>query len=158
MQDYSASVSQQVAESADRTREQAAQRAQQAKDTMVSFVNEQPLICAAIGLAVGAAIAAMIPSTETEDELMGEASDSVKDAVGKVASDQFETAKTAATRVAQEAKNVAEREGLTPAAAVEAARNIGDKLKTVVSETGAAGKSEIREFADAKDKTSFKTH
>src|SRR5204862_6902534 len=111
-----------------------------------------------VGRAVGGSIGAEIPSTKTEGELMGEASDSVKDAVGQVASDQFETAKAAATRVAQEAKNVAEREVLTPAAAVEAARNIGDKIKTVVSETGAAGKSQVREFTDAHDKTGSKTH
>jgi len=153
VQEYSASIGEQVTDTADRTRQQTMRAAQQTKDTLVSFVNEQPLLCAAIGLAVGAAIAAALPSTETEDELMGEASDAVKEAVSETASDQFATAKAAATRVAQEAKSVAEREGLTPAAAVDAAKNLGEKVKTVVSEAGTAGKSEVREFASTNNKT-----
>ena len=41
-------------------------------------------------------------------------------------------------RVAQDAKSAAEREGLTPAAAADAARSIGDKVKRAVTEAGAS--------------------
>lgn len=42
------------------------------------MLDEQPLLLGLLGLAAGAAIAAALPSTETEDEWMGEASDEAK--------------------------------------------------------------------------------
>lgn len=42
------------------------------------FCREQPLIVAGLGLAIGAAIGAMLPATRMEDELVGDASDEVK--------------------------------------------------------------------------------
>jgi hypothetical protein len=153
VQDYSTAVGRQVSESADMARGQAVRAATQAKDAAKSLINEQPLLCAALGLAVGAAIAAMLPQTETEDQLMGEASDSVKKAVGEVASEQLETVKTAAGNVAEEAKAAAEREGLTPAGAADVARNVGEKIKQVVADTGAVAGSEVRDFTKPVDRT-----
>jgi Protein of unknown function (DUF3618) len=148
VQDYSAAVSEQIADGADRATRQTRRSAQQAKESLISFVHEQPLVSAAIGLAVGAAIAAVLPKTETEDELMGERSDSVKDAVAEVASDQFQKAKTAAGNVAQEALDAAQREGLGPSQAADAARQLSEKVKTVASDTKAAADTEVRDFAE----------
>lgn len=39
------------------------------------LLKEQPLVMAALGIALGAAIGAMLPSTRKEDELLGDASD-----------------------------------------------------------------------------------
>jgi ElaB/YqjD/DUF883 family membrane-anchored ribosome-binding protein len=152
VQDYSAAVSDQVAEGAERATRQTLRSAQQAKDSLTSFVHEQPLVSAAIGLAVGAAIAAVLPKTKTEDEFMGETSDSVKDAMGEVASDQFQKAKTAAGSVAREASNAAQREGLGPSQAADAVRQLGEKIKTVASDTKAAAETEVRDFADKADR------
>jgi hypothetical protein len=69
---------------------------------------------------------------------MGPASEAVKGAVGEAASESVEAAKSAAGRVAQNAIGAAEREGLTPAAAADTARNIGDKVKRAVSEADAS--------------------
>jgi ElaB/YqjD/DUF883 family membrane-anchored ribosome-binding protein len=151
-QEYSGAIRQQVADTAGQTKEQAVRAARQAKDSAKSFVNEQPLVAAAIGLAIGAAIAALLPKTETEDELMGEASDAIKGAVGEAASEQLKTAKQAATSVMQEAKGVAEREGLTPAGAADIARNVGEKVKRVVGEMGSAAESQVREMAGTQNK------
>jgi ElaB/YqjD/DUF883 family membrane-anchored ribosome-binding protein len=140
--DLSSSVGEQVAETAD----EATRVARQAKHAAASFINEQPLLCAAIGLAIGAAIGAMIPSTEAEDELMGETSDAVKDAVGEVASEELETVKEAAGKVAEEAKSAAEREGLTASAAADIAASVGEKLKRVVTETGETASNQVRDF------------
>lgn len=49
-----------------------AQRARSGFDTLL---NEQPLVLGAIGVAVGAALAAALPPTPQEDRLMGRASD-----------------------------------------------------------------------------------
>lgn len=42
------------------------------------FCKEQPLVVAGLGLALGAALGAMLPATRMEDELVGDASDQVK--------------------------------------------------------------------------------
>jgi hypothetical protein len=60
---------------------------------------------------------------------MGSASDAVKGAVGEAALERVEAAKVAAGQVAQNAKSAAERAGLTPAAAADAAGSIGGKVK-----------------------------
>jgi ElaB/YqjD/DUF883 family membrane-anchored ribosome-binding protein len=142
VQNLGASVQKQMSQSVQQARRQTAETARQVKEQVTSFVNEQPVLCAALGLAAGAALAAVLPATETEHELMGPASDAVKGAVGEAASESVEAAKSAAGRVAQNAIGAAEREGLTPAAAADAARNIADKVKRAVSE---AGTSEIDE-------------
>jgi len=147
VQGYSSSMAGQLADSAAGARQQVTRASQQAKESAASFIDQQPLLAAAIGLAVGAAIAALIPSTKTEDELMGEASDAVKGAVGEAASEQFQTAKEAAGKVAAQAKSAAENEGLMPSAAADIARNVGEKIKRVVTETGTAADSEVRDLA-----------
>jgi hypothetical protein len=148
VQEYSAAVRGQVAGTATRTKRQARHAAHQVKNTATSFINERPLLCAAIGIALGAAIAAALPSTETEDELMGDASDAVKDKAGEVASEQYETAKTAAGKVAQQAMASAMGEGVTAFSAEEATRGLVEKVKRVVTEAASAGASEIREKLD----------
>jgi hypothetical protein len=62
------------------------------------FCREQPLVAAGIGIAIGAAIGAMLPSTETEDRLMGEASDEAKQRAKDMAVEQAEKAKAAVER------------------------------------------------------------
>jgi hypothetical protein len=91
------------------------------REQATSFVDEQPFLCATLGLAAGAALAAVFRSTKAEHELMGSASDSVKEAVGEAASESVEAAKSAAGRVTQDAIDAAKREGLTPAAAADTA-------------------------------------
>lgn len=132
--------------------QQASEAGRRATDRTTAFVNEQPLLVAAIGLAVGAAFAALLPPTRTEDELMGSTSDAVKKAAGSVASEQLSQAKSAAGRVADEAANIAEREGLTVSAAVDAVKQVNEKVKHVVAKTAQAGKSEL------KDLTKTSTH
>jgi ElaB/YqjD/DUF883 family membrane-anchored ribosome-binding protein len=149
VQNFSQSMGDQLTDAASETRRQTARGARQAKESVMAFVQEQPLLSAAIGLAIGAAVAALLPATEKENELMGEASDAVKKATGDVAASQLETAKTAGARVAHEAMRAAEREGLTPAAAADAARQFGEKVKTVASQAGAAGKAEAEDLASA---------
>ena len=50
---------------------------------LVNFCREQPMLVAGIGLAVGAALAAMIPTSRPERRVMGEASRNVRDAASE---------------------------------------------------------------------------
>jgi Protein of unknown function (DUF3618) len=120
--DYSTGVGHQVSGAAASARRQAMQATAALKAAVASLIEEQPLLCAAMGVAIGAAIAAILPSTETEDELLGETSDHVKTALRETSSDGLERAKDVAGAVLKDAKAAAEREGLTPAATAEAVR------------------------------------
>ncbi|MEX2494486.1 MAG: DUF3618 domain-containing protein [Woeseia sp.] len=60
--------------------------AQNARDSLVHFYRDQPLIAGSLGIAIGAALGALVPPTEMEDDMFGEASDrSIDAAKSKVA-------------------------------------------------------------------------
>jgi ElaB/YqjD/DUF883 family membrane-anchored ribosome-binding protein len=69
------------------------QRTAGATKDLLQFCKTQPLVLAGLGLALGAIVGALIPPTETEDALMGETSDQVKDQAREVAEEQYEKAK-----------------------------------------------------------------
>src|SRR6266576_2102919 len=79
----------------------------------MDFCRDQPLVVAGVGLAVGAAIGALLPRTKAEDELMGEASDELKEQSKEFAGQQFEKAKKVGEHTYDVAKAEAERQGLT---------------------------------------------
>ena len=126
MQDTAASMGGRIADAADRTRRQAAGTVRQGRESATSFISEQPLLCAAIGVAIGATLASMIPSTDAEDKLMGETSDAVKGAAQRTGSQALESAKNVAGKVADRAQTAAREEGLSASGVAEAVRNTGD--------------------------------
>jgi hypothetical protein len=91
----------------------------------------QPLLLGAVGIAIGAGIAASIPATEAENKVMGGASDFVREAVSEKAAQVKE--------MADAAVHEAKAQGLTPEAAGEALRAIGDKVGALAQ--AAASKS-----------------
>jgi hypothetical protein len=79
---------------------------------------------------------------------MGETSDAIKDTAAEVASDHYARAKDATGRVVEEVKNAAAKEGLSPAAAADAVRELADKVKSVVAAAGGAASSSAKETAE----------
>jgi hypothetical protein len=79
-------------------------------------IDDYPLVLGAVGLAVGALAAALLPSTRREDELMGAAADELKRRAGEVASSGAhklqEAAESATDAATQAAADEAERQGL----------------------------------------------
>ena len=69
------------------------QRTAGASRDLLDFCKSQPLVLAGIGMALGAIIGALIPATETEDQLIGGTSDQLKDQASEAANDQYEKAK-----------------------------------------------------------------
>ena len=72
---------------------------------LMDLFQDQPLILAGVGLALGALLGASVPVTEAEDRLMGEASDATKREAGDFAEHQLDKGKA----VGQEALNAASR-------------------------------------------------
>jgi ElaB/YqjD/DUF883 family membrane-anchored ribosome-binding protein len=76
--------------------------------SIMDFVSEQPLVVVGLGLAIGAAIGAASPSTETEDRLMGESSDAMKKEAADLAKEQAAKVQGVAERAGQDATAEAE--------------------------------------------------
>jgi hypothetical protein len=69
---------------------------------MFDFCCEQPLVLAGLGIALGAAFGAAFPSTDTERQLMGEASDELKEQTRAFATEQYEKSRSTAEAVLDE--------------------------------------------------------
>jgi ElaB/YqjD/DUF883 family membrane-anchored ribosome-binding protein len=78
----------------------ARQQAQRAKNGIDYLVREQPLALGAIGLAIGALVAASAPRTQKEDELLGEASDRLADRAKDMGKEQLQKVQDAASEAA----------------------------------------------------------
>lgn len=88
----------------------------------VGFLKDEPLVLAGIGLALGAAIGAALPSSDAEDRVMGDTSDELKRDASAFAEAKWEKGKAVAETAAEKAmedvkhevKQAAEEEGLMP--------------------------------------------
>lgn len=85
---------------ADRSREQF----ERARSGVSQMADEQPLVIAAFGIAIGAALGALLPSTRKEDELLGEKRDELLQTAKEAAQPHVDTIKESAMRVAEHAK------------------------------------------------------
>jgi gas vesicle protein len=111
-----------------------------ARGRLNQMLDEQPLLLGAVGLAIGAGIAASLPSTRIEAEYFGETADDLKAQAASFVGQQSERIQTMADQALDAASDEARRQGLSPenvkAAASEfgnrvshAASSVGDKLK-----------------------------
>jgi ElaB/YqjD/DUF883 family membrane-anchored ribosome-binding protein len=86
------------------------QRTLQSGDAFVNFCREQPMVVAGIGLAIGAIVGALFPTSQTEDRLLGEASDRAKESAQSFAAEKYEGAKNVGERAFEAAKDEAARQ------------------------------------------------
>jgi hypothetical protein len=68
---------------------QMARDAVRSDGSLVTFCREQPMLVAGLGVALGAALAAMIPTSRVEREAMGDTSRNMQDRVKETASDTW---------------------------------------------------------------------
>ncbi len=85
-------------------------RADQARGGFNRMLNEQPLALGAIGVALGALVAACIPPTRREDELMGEARDEMAHRAREKAEEGYERASAVGQDVAEQVKHELKRD------------------------------------------------
>jgi hypothetical protein len=76
--------------------------ARTAQHGVAELFERQPMLLGAVGLAIGAGIAASLPRTETETRLLGGASEALKEKAQELISDKADLAKTMAQRALQE--------------------------------------------------------
>ena len=116
-----------------RAGEQMRQAGQRAQETFAETVQRHPMVVGAVGLAIGAIIAAALPVTRQEGQLLGEAGSELKKKAQGVASDGYEAVKGAAQGVYDDAAAYAREQGLSPEGMREAAANVGQKVKEVIA-------------------------
>jgi vacuolar-type H+-ATPase subunit H len=108
------------------------------QSSMQRVLREQPLAVAVAGLATGAAVAALFPSTEIEDRALGGAHEQLKGAAEKAGERVMEAAGKAGERL----KSAAKERGLTSEGLKEAAGEVAGTFKDAIS-----GKPENRSDA-----------
>ena len=96
----------------------------------------QPLALGAIGLAIGAGIAAALPHTDIENAYLGETSDSLKSKAAELAGEQIDKATTLASDVVEAAADGARKEGLTFDDAKAAIDGLSGKFGRMVDAAG----------------------
>jgi hypothetical protein len=96
-------------------------------------IGENAALIGGLGLAIGAIVAAALPSTRAEAKLMGEASDKVKQAAGETAQSGFEAARDAAMSAADSAADSVSNADLGGHAS-RMTKNMADTLKEVADD------------------------
>jgi hypothetical protein len=102
--------------------------------------NEYPLVVAAGGLIVGAALAALLPRTNFEDQYMGAKSDTLKQAVTEGAGDGLNRVAASMEKVVTTVKAKAEEEDI-----IGSAKGGLDELTTKVGDTLKVAKEAIND-------------
>jgi ElaB/YqjD/DUF883 family membrane-anchored ribosome-binding protein len=99
------------------TADAAARYGRQARHGLAQMLDEQPLVLGAIGVAIGAALGALLRPTTSEDAWLGEASDAVRRRAGEVAKDEAGKLRSVADAAVEAAAEQARRNGLGEEAA-----------------------------------------
>ena len=120
-----------ASENMDDLPDRAANLVDDAKDSLTELFKSQPLAIGAMGLAIGAAIAAAFPTTETEADYLGESSEFIKQKAGELAGEQVERAAEVGKKVADAVADEARQQGLTGDALKSAATELSDKAARV---------------------------
>lgn len=111
--------------------ERAATTATRPRDGLITFVNDNALLIAGIGAAVGAFIAASIPVSEAENKLFGAGSDKLKSKAREAAAQGIEKAGDIAAEAAGSVAAAAAREGLDATGVRQALDSVADSVRAV---------------------------
>ena len=101
------------------------------QQNLTDTFERQPLLLGAIGLAIGAGMAAAVPATQMETEIVGDTANRVKSQAAELATTTVDKVSETAERTFKAVKQEVVAQGLTPQAARAGAAAAGAKLKTV---------------------------
>jgi hypothetical protein len=107
-----------------------------ARSNLTELIRTQPLALGAIGLAIGAGIAAALPSSEVEVAYLGDTSETVKAKAAEFATEQTARATTLSEGVMGAVTEEARKQGLTVEGAKSAVGDFSTKVGRVVDAAG----------------------
>jgi hypothetical protein len=102
------------------------------QNSLSDLFSQQPLLLGAVGLAIGAGIAASVPRSQAEARLIGPTADAAR----KRGEALWREAKKRGTEIASRGLEEAEAQGLTPKAAADVARTVASKVAGVTEKAG----------------------
>jgi hypothetical protein len=127
-------VVERTSEMARRTGRAASQSASPTGSGIGRLAREQPLLVAGVGFALGVALGALLPLTRTENEMLGEQAERLKDSARDMASEGYEKVKSVAQRTYEAAsetlKGEAENQGMTDSGSKLASSDTGTTYGT----------------------------
>jgi hypothetical protein len=140
---YTESVSDMASDAQQALRDRSQQLAATARSSAqsgVSFVLEdQPLLLAAIGLATGATLGALLPSTPQENRLMGEARDKVAEFASEAAKQKIDELGSAASEATDRLKSaVKDRVAASTEGLGDLAKDVVEPFANVASGSGSS--------------------
>jgi ElaB/YqjD/DUF883 family membrane-anchored ribosome-binding protein len=117
-----------------------AETARNSAQSSASFVLEdQPLLLAALGLAAGATLGAILPRTDPENRLMGQARDKVAELASDTAKQKLDQLGNAASEATERLKNAANEAGLNADHLTDVAKDVVQPFANVASGGGSSG-------------------
>jgi ElaB/YqjD/DUF883 family membrane-anchored ribosome-binding protein len=129
--DAAARIGAAVSQTTDAVKDNAGEMARTSRYAVTDFVNDNPLLVAGIGAAVGAVIAASIPPSEAENRLFGAGSGKLKEKAREAAAEGIEKVGDLAAETAGSVAAAAAREGLDAAGVQTALNRVADGVRAV---------------------------
>jgi ElaB/YqjD/DUF883 family membrane-anchored ribosome-binding protein len=120
-----------VGESGEAVKSRVQDTARQSRSAAVDFINDNALLVAGVGAAVGAIIAASIPPSDAENRLFGAGSESLKAKAREAAAQGIEKAGEIAADTAGAVAAAAAREGLDATGVQSALNKVADSVRSV---------------------------
>jgi len=125
-------------EAAQSAGEGASQMGQRTRQTLNEMLEQQPLLVGAMGVALGAVVGALLPTTRLEDEYLGETRDQLSETISEQGAQLYEKGKVAATEAYRAAADEARAQGLVPEET--GGKTMAEKAEQVLTKAGEAAK------------------
>jgi ElaB/YqjD/DUF883 family membrane-anchored ribosome-binding protein len=151
-------VEDRVSQTYNETRNSIGAKAQYSQSAVMQWVDENPLVVAGIGAAIGAFIAAALPPSSAENAALGKSSDHVKDKAREMASEGLEKARRVAADVVGDVQAAAAREGLDAPSLQHTADGIAQSVKSVAERGVQAALNGTKPHETQENSTTSDTH
>ncbi len=119
------------------------------------LLHEEPLVIAALGVALGAAVGAMLPASEFEKEQLGPYAGRLRDGAKDALDKGLDSAGTVASKAYDALKDEADRQGLTPGDGKSVGERVGEVVKSAARSAEEATREELgdRDMNSTDDRT-----
>jgi ElaB/YqjD/DUF883 family membrane-anchored ribosome-binding protein len=124
-------VADRFSQAAEGAKNRASEMARTSRYAANDFINDNPFLVAGLGAAVGAVIAASIPTSEAENRLFGAGSEKLKDKAREAAAQGIEKVGDLAAETAGSVAAAAAREGLDAAGVTGTLNKVADGVRAV---------------------------
>jgi hypothetical protein len=118
------------------------------RDQLSDGFDQYPIVTGAACLGLGLLAGLILPTTRRENELMGDASDQLKEQVTETGKDMLQRGQQMASAAASAATEEAQKQGLTP-------ENLGQAVKQTASASAQAAKEEMPTRQEFEQKAGF---